>query len=331
MNDGTSEFSNSTNQAIKFAAESLTVLAIASYAIGFIIVNSYLLTFGYSSNALFKTTYIGAGILFFLIATPIALSMYSFILNGQWAKDTSQDSSAKRQRLNFVSIGILAFATYYLLNHVASYELRSTSEESLTWVNYLIVVILAISILFLILENVTRKWTLAVWAKRYSGLSYLILYLTVFVSSFKIEVVFCIAILALAIWLAMKLFFEEQSVLTRLRNWPPGLVYDLVVAISLLLGAMGLFGTTLYGNIKPQYGGGHPPRVRVLIAEEKKDVLDPLVAPGNMKSMLADTQLIDSTEKELLLLLKSTYDDKGVLLQVDRSIVHAVVYLPSSP
>jgi hypothetical protein len=48
-------------QVIKFAAEALTVLAIGSYAIGFIIVNSYLLAFGYSSYALFKTTYIGAG------------------------------------------------------------------------------------------------------------------------------------------------------------------------------------------------------------------------------------------------------------------------------
>lgn len=128
----------------------------------------------------------------------------------------------------------------------------------------------------------------------------------------------------------MKVFFGEH-LLVRLRDWPPGVAYELVVLIGLALAAMGLFGTTLYGNIKPQYGGGHPPRVRVLIAEKNRSVLNPLVSPGNMESMLADTQLIDNTEKEILLLLKSSYDDKGVLLQVDRSIVDAVLYLPSAP
>lgn len=69
----------------------------------------------------------------------------------------------------------------------------------------------------------------------------------------------------------------------------------------------------------------------MLIAEEKKTVLRTQGGPRNIDTLLADTQLIDSTEKELLLLLKSTYDDKGLLLQVDRSIVDAVLYLPSPP
>lgn len=41
---------------VKALAEVFTVFAISSYAIGFIIVNSYLLSHGYASNAIFKIT-----------------------------------------------------------------------------------------------------------------------------------------------------------------------------------------------------------------------------------------------------------------------------------
>jgi hypothetical protein len=309
----------------------LTVLAIGSYAIGFIIVNSYLLAFGYSSYALFKTTYIGAGILFLLFITPMVLTLYSFILGREWAKDTSQDSSAKRRRLNFVSIPILVFAVYSLLNHIASDELRSTTEEYPSWTFYLFAAVLVISFCVLILENVNRGWTLAVWAKRYTGLSSFVSYITIFFWSYKAQAVYCIVFVALAVWFIMKVFFAEQSILARFRDWPPGVVWDLAMVIGLSLTAIGLFGTTLYGHIRPQYGGGQPSRIRVLIADDKKIALSLHGGPRNMDSLLADTQLIDSTEKELLLLLKSTYDDKGLLLQVDRSIVDAVLYLPSSP
>lgn len=318
-------------QVIKFAAEALTVLAIGSYAIGFIIVNSYLLAFGFSSSSLFKTTYIGAGILFLLFVTPMALTLYSFILGREWAKDTSQDSSAKRRRLNFVSIPILVFAVYFLLNHIASDELRSTTEEYPFWTICLFAAVLVISMCMLFLENINRGWTLAVWAKKYTGLSSFVLYIAIFLWSYKVQAVYCIVLVALAVWSTIQFFFAERSILVRFRDWPPGVVWDLAIVIGLSLTAIGFFGTTLYGHIRPQYGGGQPSRVRVLIAEDKKTVLSAQSGVRNMDSLLADTQLIDSTEKELLLLLKSTHDDKGVLLQVDRSIVDAVLYLPSSP
>lgn len=240
----------------KFAAEALTVLAIGSYAIGFIIVNSYLLAFGFSSYALFKTTYIGAGILFLLFILPIALTLYSFVLSREWAKDTSQDSSAKRRRLNLVSIPILVFAVYFLLNHIASDGLRSTTEEYPIWTIYLAAAVLVVSLCMLILENVNREWTLAVWAKRYTGLSSFVLYITIFLYSYKVQAVYCIVFVALAVWATLQVFCAEQSILARFRDWPPGVIWDLAIVVGLSLTAIGLFGTTLYGHIRPHMAVG---------------------------------------------------------------------------
>ncbi len=328
---GTATISMGASQIIKIAAEALTVLAIGSYAIGFIVVNSYLLAYGYSSYALFKTAYIGAGILFLIFVTPMAITLYSFVLSREWAKDTSQDLSAKRRRLNFVSIPILIFVAYFMLNSIASDELRTAADEFPSWVIYLMAAVLVISVCMLFLENVNREWRLAVWAKKYNGLSSFILYITGFFWSYKVVALYSILLVGFAVWLTIKFLFGEQSILTRVRDWPPGVAAELAGVIGLSLVAIGFFGTTLYGHIKPQYGGGKPSRVRVLIAEGKKGALSPQDWPKNMESLLADTQLIDSTEKELLLLLKSSYEDKGLLLQVDRSIVDAVLYLPSSP
>ena len=52
-------------QAIKTAAETLTIIGIGNYyAIGFLIGNSYLLFYNYSNPSIFKATYLSAGVLF---------------------------------------------------------------------------------------------------------------------------------------------------------------------------------------------------------------------------------------------------------------------------
>jgi hypothetical protein len=46
--------------------------------------------------------------------------------------------------------------------------------------------------------------------------------------------------------------------------------------------------------------------------------------------MLAQAQLLDGADNKLLVLLKSSHGDKGILMQIDRSLVDAVVYLSST-
>jgi len=314
-------------QLIKQATEAITVLAVASYAIGFIIVNSYLLTFGYSSSSLFKTTYISAGILFLLLATPLSLSLYSFVVSSQIAIDGGEGSADKRRGLNFVGMATLVIGSYFLLNNIVTNDLRKSHDDLQTWEAILAAIGVLASLVVLILESLNKTWSPVLWVKKFRGLAWLLLYGAMFLFSFKYEVVSTMILMAVSLGVIMRSVLLGSSIQERLRDWPPGVAYDTIFIIVLSLTAIGVFATTLYGHIKPQFGGGQPPRVRVVISDANRTLFRPSFLPSPMESMLADTQLIDSTDKAIVVLLKSSSDDKGVAFQIDRSLIDAVLYL----
>lgn len=320
-------------QRIKNAAELLTVLAVGSYAIGFVIVNTYLLQFGYSGHALFKTTYISAGILFLLIGTLLAIPFYSTLQINQQGKDTTQ-GTFKRQPGTYLllfSVSAPFFIAFGLMKILDPTELSVTYEGTNGRIVVAGLAAMGLALVLWRLENTESEWPLAIWAKKYSGLSILLYSSALFLTTFKIEVVICLASIVVAAILWMLLGLDSQSILHRLRISSPDYAMYLAGLIIISMSAMKLFGTMIYGHITPQYGGGQPAHVRVLIGGEKMTALSLQGAPHNLATLLADAQLVDSSEKELLLLLKATHDGKGLLLQVDRSIVDAVLYLPSFP
>jgi hypothetical protein len=318
-------------QIIKSLAEALTVATIMCYTIGFIIVNSYLLTFGYSGNALFKTTYISAGIFFLLLATPFALSLYSIFVSRRLANNPDP-IHYDRHRLPMLGVGMLGFVSWWLLNQAASNDLRVTIDDySWPW-QLIFPSCLGLLLILLTLETFEMGgWIVAKWAKRYRGLALSLMFLTMLAATFKSQVLYCLFFVAIAVYQGMQFFIQEQPITRRFQDWPPSVVAHMVTMLVTFLAAISIFGTELYGHIKPQFGGGQPARVRVVIPPDKLTALTHQGVLKNLSTLLADTQLIDSSDKELSLLLKSTHGDKGLLLQVDRSIVDAVLYLAPSP
>ena len=71
--------------------EAATLSVIACYVIGFIIVNSYLLTYGYIGSSIFKVQYIGAGLLFLVILLLLVALLYPI----DWALSRPEERSAK--------------------------------------------------------------------------------------------------------------------------------------------------------------------------------------------------------------------------------------------
>lgn len=331
MSEETIEPVGKTTHIIKFAAESLTILAIAGYAIGFVTVNSYLFKFGYSGHALLKTTYISAGMLFLSLVVPLALCISAIVLSGRKAVANPQDQISIFFTFNSFIILILLYIPFQTLFYISSDGIQSSFEENVLWQSVIFGVVTFMSLTIIVLEKVQSDWSLAVWAKKYPNLGVLLLLLLMFILRYKIEVVTFLVLAMIAVFFAMNFILDKQSLSSRLLERPHGVAIDLVLILGALLMAMGLFGVSVYPHIKPQYGGGQPSRVRVVIEEEKRNILSQGSGLKNIETMLADTQLIDSTEKELLLLLQSNYDDKGLLMQVDRSIVDAVIYLQPSP
>ena len=344
------------SQAIRAIAEAGSVLAIGSYCIGFLIINSYLLTFGYSGVPLFKSSYISAGVLFLALAVPLALVAHSTITSHRAlrqamakAKVTAPSLPPEAPKMDAMVENIRASVTerkirhltllsvipYAVLYFIALDELRISGEEARSqyggWMLYIFSLVISVSSILAILEVVKKDWKLAKWAKMYPGLGLVLLYVSSLFMTFKLEVLLCIGLMVLAMYWLINTVLLEEPFLDRLRNKSDIVAIELIFSLGLILAAIVLFGTTLYGHLKPEFGGGHPSRVRVFVSEKAKETLTLQGGPRDISTLLADTRLIDSTENHLLLLLKASHDDKGLLMQLDRSIVDAVVYLPALP
>jgi hypothetical protein len=147
----------------------------------------------------------------------------------------------------------------------------------------------------------------------------------------RIEVVAYFFVLTLLLSMIVSMAIRGKPLFHRVKNAHPSVVIDLVLISTLLPVCVALFGTSVYGNIKPQYGGGQPSRVRLLIQQDKITQLSTESGQMNLATMLAEAQLLDSSDDKLLLLLKASHGEKGLLMQLDRSLVGAVVYRSSTP
>lgn len=326
MSEVAEEKDSGIQRFIKSATETLTILGIGSYIAGFLIVNSYLLTFGYAPYSLFRTTYLSAGVLFLFFIAPIILSMYSLHLGFR----LTQKGNSQRARVSIGTLGILFFSFTMVLRAIGTSEMQNDPEEWLpnSWQPWLALLGLVSGTILIFLENIGKQWWLAEWAKQYRGLWLVTMYLSILVAMFRMEIVFYCSLLSAVVFQVVRVASQKDSLLDRLRDWPPNVVAEMMIPVIVLPILVGLFGTDIYGKIKAQYGGGHPSRVRVLIQPDRMAQLSVGSGQKNLSTMLAEAQLLDSSDNKLLVLLKSSHGDKGLLMQIDRSLIDAVVYLP---
>lgn len=184
--------------------------------------------------------------------------------------------------------------------------------------------------LLMYLELTSKKWKVARWCKSSHGVPVLILYLLVFLD-FEIGVLLCLIALSAVYWILTYFAFKETNIFDEFKQRPSHILYHTAIVIPALLVALWIFGTTIYGYITPQFGGGYPSRVRISVPEEKMVRLLQETGLKNLNSMLLDTQLLESTDNRLLVLLKSSHGDKGLLMQIEQSLVDSILYLPQAP
>jgi len=308
---------------IKRAVEALTILAVSSYAIGFIIVNSYLLNYGSAGASLFKVKYISAGLLFLLIAALIAISFSAVF----WARTQKEELESNRRRAVLWAPTFALYILYLLLNQITDSEVRSPLEE-IQWLRWVPLAVLMMLVAGLVIEESKWEWRGARWLRNNRGVSNLGLASVILITSYSPAVLMVLGLLAYIIFSAMSFAFSEDPVAVRFNDWPIKVIYDLAFFVVLLLISLGFFGQSMYGHIKPQYGGGQPARVRVVLAEEKRVQFMHLGLQQEAETLLGDTQLIDSTDTEFLFLVKKSHGDKGLLLQVNKSLVDVLLYYP---
>lgn len=314
----------SFSERLKQAAEFLTILAVASYALGFVIVNSHLLTYGYSGAGLFKVKYISAGLLFLLLTSLIGFSFSAIF----WARIQKNEHESNKRKAVIWAPAFAMFILTQVFIVISDKEIQSSSEHPL-WPTWVSLGLLAFLMMLMGIEASQWKWKGAEWLRKNPGLTYLLLMVFYLLHHMSLMAATILGFLALSIFFVMWFVLNEIPIMVRFKEWPTAVIHQMSIGLLFFLFMVGTFGTYLYGHILPQYGGGEPARVRVVLAKEKRDQLKQLGYEEN-EALLADTLLIDSTDSEHLFLIKKTPETKGLLLQIKKDLVEVMLYYPAS-
>jgi hypothetical protein len=201
---------------IKGVTETLTILGIGSYSFGFLIVNSYLLSFGYAPYSLFKTTYLSAGVLFVLFTTPIVLAVYSLRLGFR----LTAKGDPQRTRLNIGTFGILLFFFTVLFYNIGINDMWNDPDEwtPYSWRLFLGILGFVGGTILVYLENTGKQWKFAEWAKRYRGLWLLTMYLTSVVATLRVDIVIYLSSLTAVLYGLVGVLFQDKSFAERLKD-----------------------------------------------------------------------------------------------------------------
>jgi hypothetical protein len=129
-----------------------------------------------------------------------------------------------------------------------------------------------------------------------------------------------------ASWIVFKLLCGEEKFGESFKKWPIGPVIDIATISTCTLTAIIIYSLNFYGEAKPQFGGGLPANVRVIISDEKRIQLDKLGGVERVEQLLNNARLIEVSDQDYIVALK-TEDGGERLLQLDRTMVDAILYL----
>jgi hypothetical protein len=160
MSEVTEEKRDGVQRIIKVVAETLTIIGIGSYIIGFLIVNSHLLSFGYTPHSLFKTTYLSAGVLFLVLTTPIVLAIY---IAHRMFLETKQ---GEEHKIHFSNLLFVLLFLFYSLTVLFGTSDMQQDYDGATWkplviLGMMIVLIAATFILRFLDLDKNKKYTAA--------------------------------------------------------------------------------------------------------------------------------------------------------------------------
>lgn len=212
---------------------------------------------------------------------------------------------------------------------VASPDIRIEYESP--WFVWLQVVLGIVWLLPLVYEQ-SRNWKAPEksWVRLALGCAYIVIGLGFFFAQFKpLSILFLLSLVVAQIGV-LELFLSQKLLSVQLREWPVSPIYTLLVSGLALLSATVLFGTEFYGHALPNFGGGEPPHVRIVLTAEGKKAVDKLGYESPPSGMLEHVRLIESNDQEYLVVIR--WDDKshGGLVQLKRGYVDSLLYLPTS-
>lgn len=249
-----------------------------AYFFGFIIVNSFLVKYNFTSINLLNTEYLIAGIIFSLIFGSIVLSIY--FSNRKQGKLT--DSAYDFFLPALMRVLVICFATSFItINY-------NDISDRFTIVINLIVLIYFLLLMLLNTEFAKNKinYNLNI-GLRFAYLIFVNIYIFYHCDSCRSLMILCfivgIGVLIVFSEIFDKTFHKVQAI---------GLIFIAIVFSS-------YFGTSVYEDIPRKYGGRRAYKTQLLVESKKLTELKNIISVEN--NLHVDVQILYETEHEYLI------------------------------
>lgn len=248
---------------------SLAGLSFVFYALGFVIVNSHLISFGARKFDLLNPTYFSAGIVFVIvnsaaIAFPLWFTITQYIRSKLIDEETKRPPTYRFNRFDFFTVLpiVLTGATFFLIwTSLASNP--EQASKNLSWLQIAYVVFLSI---FSASATAVIQYIIET---RNTGIS-------------KI--------------------FSNSDLLKGFSNWTSS---AMVLLIFLSLTLVVMWGRYMYPQISPAFGGGQLINVEMVAKDNDSQVSLESLELKFTKGVSESVKLVDDDEKAILIVLSN--------------------------
>lgn len=279
-------------KTITSISTSLVGLSFVFYAIGFVIVNLYLLSLGARKFDLLNPAYFSAGITFVGIngASIVFSAWFTFLLYLQLKKNRS---------------GIDKFVTY--------------SSKS-TGINILVTVsgiLSGFSFWFIWLSFSTSAESLNLdWRQKLSQVMYIIL-LSVFSASVSLMIQYIIETREIGVDRVL----ADSTLSKKFRTWTTTAI---LIMLYIPFNLVTIWGQLYYPQINPAFGGGKPVTIELVAKDDISQKSLETIGIKFTNGISESIKLVDDDEKAILIVLNN-----GNAVKISKDLLSNIIYLPS--
>jgi hypothetical protein len=303
----------------------VAILGIFIYIPGCIIVNSYLIDYGVQDFSLFRIKYLSAGFVFIIIFTLY----FIIVLQSIYYFDEKFDKilitlNPEKNSFFWIIFSTIRVIAEYALRHIVAVLVISTMffPEKISHINVSMRFFITLTgVIFLIVTSrLSQKWPKTVYS--ISGIFYLsspflfFHYLETTVT-FKLLLMF----IGISTLYVSTLFITNKKIINFDKS-------DYFVILLFLILTSAFFGKLLYGDVKPEFGGGTQVPIKLIINKKNTPLFQeiPIVVNNNISEKVF---LLLQTNNEYYIIKNkdSKYNNTEKSIQLSKKIIQGIIFV----
>lgn len=291
---------------------SFTVISASLYGIGYLVVTSYLASKGISDQIFLTSKYVLTGLL-----TTIIICFFYFFIWRKLPELVEKNPLFVKTKNKFA---LLIYSTYFLIELTYRILFTTIIILSTTGKSELTPFLIFFGIPFFI-DFLFQK--ISIYEKSPNVASFIssVLYATwiciafIYIRENKIVLNLFTQLAGLTI-ISIFIFYSDSWIKNRDR------IYVIFYYIFYVAGVAISFGSTIYEEISPKFGGGNPIQVEITLHKDADDALIKAIAVNPN-----DTFLITQTDHQTILKTKDTKNNYQYI-QIKNSLINSITTSP---